>query len=470
MSAAAKKAPRQELVIQPQPGPQSQLAACTADIAFYGGAAGGGKSWALVTEAARWVKRTDFAAIFFRRTSKQIAGGGGIWEESMKIYPALKGRPIRTRLEWRFPSGATIQFSHLEHEQNKHDHQSKQYALICFDELTQFTEGQFWYLVSRNRSVCGVKPYIRAATNPDPDSFVRRLIAWWIGADGRPIPERSGVVRWFLRDPDTNELEWFDSEFDARRSAANDDREPLSFTFIAAELADNPILEQKDPRYRARLQSLPKVERERLLGANWNVRATAGQYFQRAFFEVVDAPPAPVEILKKVRAWDKAATEPNVNNPDPDWTVGVLYARTRDGTFWILNAVRDRRRPAGVEQMITNTASQDGKRVPVVLWQDPGQAGKMDVDHYVRLLSGHTVKVHRASHDKETYAGPVSSQAENGNIKVVRGPWNDWFFSELEAFPEGSHDDAVDTLSLAHLEVAEDAVDYLRRLSKIRSG
>jgi predicted phage terminase large subunit-like protein len=446
---------------RPQSGPQSQFCASIADVVIYGGARGGGKSWSLVFEAARNIKIPGYNAILFRRTSPELTGGGSIWEESQKIYPWLGGRPRENVLDWVFPSGARIEFSHLQYAKDAAAHQSKQYALICFDELTHFTESQFWFLMSSNRSTCGVRPYIRAATNPDPDSWVRRLIDWWIGDDGFAIPERSGVVRWFVRSGD--DLHWADSPEPLR--AMYPDQPCLSLTFIPATLDDNKALTDADPTYRGKLLALPRVLRERFLGGNWDVRPSAGMYFQRSFFEVVDEMPA--EVVRRVRGWDKAASKPTPEHPDPDWTAGVRYSKTPAGIFFIEHIERFREGPAGTESRIVNTTTGDGPLVHSVHWQDPGAAGKTEVDHYARLLSGYVVKSHRASKDKVTFCEPVSAQAEHGNVKVVRGEWNEPFFREAEAFPpepNKGHDDQIDGLSVSHLEITGSNLDRTRLL------
>jgi predicted phage terminase large subunit-like protein len=82
-----------------------------------------------------------------------------------------------------------------------------------------------------------------------------------------------------------------------------------------------------------------------------------------------------------------------------------------------------------------------------VLEQDPGQAGVAEVDYYIRALAGYAVRANVVTKNKETRARPVSAQAEAGNVKLVRGPWNEAFLRELENFPEGTHDDQVDALS-----------------------
>src|SRR4051812_4845056 len=195
--------------VAPQPGPQTAFLASRADIAIYGGAAGGGKSWALLLEPLRHVGVADFGAVFFRRSTVQIRNEGGLWDESAKLYPHVGARAREQALEWRFPSGASVSFGHLEHERNVYDWQGSQISLIGFDELTHFSARQFFYMLSRNRSMCGVRPYVRATCNPDADSWVAKLIGWWIDQEtGLPIPERSGVLRWFARVGE--ELVWAD--------------------------------------------------------------------------------------------------------------------------------------------------------------------------------------------------------------------------------------------------------------------
>lgn len=461
-------------VIRPQPGPQEAASASAADIVIYGGAAGGGKSWSLIFEAARYIRTPGYSAIIFRRTTKQVTGGGSIWDESQSLYPILGGVPREHRLDWKFGTGddepdATVEFGHLEHEKNKLDHQGKQYAGVFFDELTHFTETQFWYLQTRARTTCGVRPRVWGTCNPDPDSWVRTLIDWWIGDDGLAIPERSGVLRWFARLPDDS-LQWGNTQAETHAEAAKQVPElrledVKSLTFIPAGLDDNAILTDADPSYRATLMSMPRIERERLLGANWNTRAVAGMFFRRSYFEIVDHPPA--KPVKRVRAWDLAATEPTKENPDPDWTVGVLVSIDRDNVLYVEHVERLRKGPLGVERSVRNLAVTDGQKTHVAMWQDPGQAGKAQITHWKGLLLGYVLLVERAAKNKQEYAKPVSSTAEGGRIKVVRGPWNDAFLGAMEAFPppKGGHDDDPDAMSLAHLKLIRNNLERLRLLA-----
>jgi len=433
------------LEIRPQAGPQEQFLSSPADIVIYGGAAGGGKSWGLLLEPLRHVTTNPaFAAVFFRRNTVQIRNPGGLWDESRGLYPMSGGRPIANVLEWRWPFGGRIKFAHLEHEQTVYDWQGAQIPLICFDELTHFTKGQFFYMLSRNRSTCGVKPYIRATTNPDADSWVKEFIAWWIDQEtGYAIPERSGVIRYFIRVNDS--IVWADSPAELREQYGAD-VEPKSFTFILARLTDNQILLAKDPGYKANLMAQNAVERARLADGNWKVRPAAGMYFKREWCQIVDAAPSDLEI---VRGWDLAATEKNDLN-DPDSTASVKVGRSRStGRYCILHRSTMTVGPHKVEKAIVTTASADGRSVVVRLPQDPGQAGKSQAQTLVTKLTGYTVKITRPTGDKIVRFSPFSAQCEAGNVDVLRGPWNSELFDALEAFPEARHDDDVDACSEA---------------------
>jgi len=426
--------------IAPQSGPQEAFLGSAADIAIYGGGAGGGKTWALLLEPLRHRSLAEFTAVVFRRNLTQVKNPGGLWDESGKLYAPTGAKARAQALEWQFRSGARVRFGHLEHERTVFDWQGAQIPLLCFDELTHFSRSQFFYMLSRNRSMCGVKPYVRATTNPDADSWVAEFIAWWIDRDsGFPIPERAGKLRWFLRSGDA--LVWGDSPADLSERFPG--IPPKSVTFVPARLEDNPALLAADPSYRANLLALPTVERERLLSGNWRIRPAAGLYFRRGWCEVVEAPPAP---LKLVRYWDLAATAKTESN-DPDWTVGVKLGRDDNGTYWVLHVERLRGNPGEVEQLLRNTASADGKAVRIGIPQDPGQAGKAQAAYLVRRLDGFAVTAKSESGDKVTRFGPFSAQARAGNIKLVRGAWNEDFLTALEGFPEAAHDDDADAAS-----------------------
>lgn len=450
------------IAIRPQPGPQERYLATAADIAIYGGSAGGGKTWALLLEPLRHVDNPDFGSVIFRREAVQITNEGGLWDEAFRLYPLAAGSPKQApRPMFTFPKGGRVSFAHLNHESDVLDWQGAQIPLIEFDELTHFTREQFFYMLSRNRSTCGVRPYVRATCNPDADSWVAEFIAWWIDQDsGLPIPERSGILRYFVRVSDT--IHWGGSADELAAAHGVPASDAKSVTFIAASIHDNRILLEADPGYLANLKALSRVERERLFGGNWKIRPAAGLYFMRQDVHMLDEKPQ--DLHRWVRTWDLAATEKTEDNNDPDWTVGALIGRRPSQRIVIADVVRVRRKASDVRALVHRTAVQDGRHVSIRIPQDPGQAGKDQAQSYVTALQGFACFFRTVTGDKVIRAEPFAAQWQAGNVEVVRAPWNEALFAELEAFPEGGHDDQVDALSEGFngLTFSTIAPDYTR--------
>jgi predicted phage terminase large subunit-like protein len=245
---------------------------------------------------------------------------------------------------------------------------------------------------------------------------------------------------------------------------------PQSFTFIAAKLEDNPALVEEDPAYEGKLMALPYVDRMQLLHGNWNVRPSSGLYFKRSWFDTVEV--APASPVVRVRAWDLAATKVSSSNPDPDWTVGLRMSRDRDGMIYIEHMEILRGSPMEVERAVQNMANSDGRRYTVALYQDPAQAGKAQRSTFTRLLLGYTLFFQPTTKDKISFAKPLSSQAEAGNVKMVRGPWNERFLSQMEAFPPEppGHDDIPDAASLGFIVCANSNLARMKALAKWKSG
>lgn len=441
--------PEAPAVFKPQSGPQTQFLSTSADIAIMGGSVFGGKTWSLVYEPARHAHVPGFTFVCFRRVSPEIRNPGGLWDESLTIYPYLNGTPRESVLTWDFPSGANGRFAGLQHDKDVLGWKGAQICLLEFDQLEEFSEHMFWYLLSRNRSMCGVRPYVRATCNPDPDSFLAKMLEWWIDQEtGYAIPERSGVIRWLARDRDT--LVWADSmdemvaKLGPRRA-----RYARTFTFVLARLQDNVIGNQRDPDYEARIRLMPLVEQERLLGGdkggNWKIRAAAGNVFNRDMFEIVDAVPAG---LKPCRGWDKAATR-----GDGDLTSGIRLDKAADGVMYITDRVAGQWAPGERDRIIKNTVTQDGRGVPQRFAQDPAQAGVSDKIATTTMLNGYIVHHRRETGDKVLRAGPLATQVQAGNVKILRASWTEELLRYLHAFPtKGIPDDDVDALCNAYEE------------------
>jgi hypothetical protein len=230
-----------------------------------------------------------FKAVIFRRTTPQIKLPGGLWDTSMELYPLIGATPIDSLSKWKFPFDNSLKFSHLEYEKNIKDWQGSQVPFIAFDELTHFSRKMFFYLLSRNRSACGVKPYVRATCNPDPDSWVANFIEWWIDQDpdsnnyGFPIVERCGKLRYFISD--AGNLIWRDTpeeviidgwhiiEKQLEKAPKTDPYSLVkSVTFIPGSIYDNQKLLEKDPGYLGNLMAQDENTKAALLDGNWKIK------------------------------------------------------------------------------------------------------------------------------------------------------------------------------------------------------
>lgn len=320
-------------IIQPQPGFQEAALACEADIAIIGGAAGAGKTFALLMEILKNIEDPKFAAVYFRRTKETIRATGGLWDESSDLFPLFGGHPSESILKWRFPDpnnaakyGATVDFEGIEYEKDLSKWQGAQIPLILYDELTEFTEKMFTFMFSRNRGICSIKPYIRASCNPDPDSWVANFIAWWIDQNtGFPIKERCGVLRYMMNHKDR--IIWGDTPEEVilkcpeafageKFIESGISKEDLvkSVTFIPGDVYDNKILLQHDPGYLGNLSSLSEADQARFLDGNWKIRSDGMGLYD---YSAVDAMFSnELEENKQVSiGWDKN-TEIFVNSND----------------------------------------------------------------------------------------------------------------------------------------------------------
>jgi len=367
---------------------------------FYGGAAGGGKSDFLLTAALQYADVPGYAALILRRTFSQLSKADGLLARAQEWLngkaqgvDTMGGMPTR----WVFPSGARLEFGHCQREKDRFDYQSAAYQFIGFDELTQFSERIYLYLLSRLRRLEGssVPLRIRAASNPGN-----------IGHD------------------------WVKARF-----IDNDSPDRI---FVRASLSDNEHLDRE--AYAETLAELHPYDRAQLLDGNWDVRP-AGAKFRREWFRVI--PEVPSDVSNPLRYWDLASTEPDGTN-DPDWTAGAKMGRTPGGYFPILDMQHFRGSPHTVKQRVLQTAQIDGLETKQFIEQEPGSSGKFAIDDFRQLLAGFTMRSHRPTGDKLKRMDPLASQAEAGNVPLVNGPWVEPFLREIEMIPDAAHDDQGD--------------------------
>ena len=167
-----------------------------------------------------------------------------------------------------------------------------------------------------------------------------------------------------------------------------------------------------------------------------------GGLFKRSYFTVVDT--APIEA-RRCRGWDTAGTE-----NDGDYTVGVKMSITKEGIIYIEDVVRGQFAPDDVELTILNTAKLDGRKTMQREEKEGGSAGKGVTAARAKLLKGYDYEGINVGADKITRAKPFRAQCAAGNVRMVRGEWNEPYLQELEHFPVGKHDDQVDGSSCAY--------------------
>lgn len=175
---------------------------------------------------------------------------------------------------------------------------------------------------------------------------------------------------------------------------------------------------------------------------------------------IVEAAPVPANFTRRIRAWDLASTEAQAG-ADPDYTAGVLIGKHTDGTFWVLDVVRERLGPRGVRDLIKQTAQRDGKEVPIRIEREGGASGKLaSLSIIAEDLAGYSAVAVKPSAGKAERAEPWAAQIEAGNVRMVRTRHAGALLDEHRAFPNGKHDDMVDSASLGFAEVVKPGVVY----------
>lgn len=404
------------------------------------------------------VEDPHFRAVFIRNTRPQLISAGALVDESKGIYNHFKPKFRSDILQYTFKSGAQISFKAINSKADLDGYDGTQYTRIIFDEAqNQFGEESIVYLLSRLRSKSKLKHQLIMTANPRSDSFLKSWVEYCLDEDGVPKSGTEHRIRWFIRV--NNKQIWADSKEELLDKYP--DSKPLSFRFIPATVIDNPILLKNQPTYLANLKALRRIDQLRLLHGSWTAREEAAGYFKREWCELVDAPP--INPISRVRAWDLASTIPSDTNPDPDYTAGVKMSRDKYGTYYIEDVVRFRKRSGEVLEEIIAQASYDGREsTPVAVPRDPGQAGKGWTSYLLRSLSEHGIfakSVDSTTTGKLTRFLPLATLAESGNLKVVKGDWNEEFFAELEAFTgkRGKiHDDQVDAAADAFKVLARE--------------
>ena len=255
------------IIFEPNPGPQTFFLESSEQEILYGGAAGGGKSYAMLADPMRYFGNKNFRGLLLRRTNDELK------ELKWKAYdlydnPILKGKFKQQESVWVFPSGAQFWMTYLERDEDVKRYQGQSFTWIGVDELTQYPTPFAWdYLRSRLRSTDTTIPLsMRATSNPGGPGhgWVKRMFV---------DPAPANTTFW-ATDIDTSEVLKYPKKYQHGHPKAGQphplaDQPLFQRKFIPAKLYDNPYLTQ-DLAYEASLLSLPEDQRRQLLEGDWN--------------------------------------------------------------------------------------------------------------------------------------------------------------------------------------------------------
>lgn len=430
-----------------EPSPkQRQFLALDCLEAFYGGAAGGGKSEALLMAALQFVHVPGYSALILRKDTQRLQLAGGLIPRSLEWFSGRDATWNANRRQWTFPTSgppATITFGYLAHPLDKYRYGSSEFQFIAFDELTEFSEEDYLFLFSRLRKVkeLPVPLRMRSASNPGGVGHV------WVKQ--RFVSQESGDGR----------------------------------AFIPARIADNPGLDQDE--YRHSLSHLPSVLRERLMNGDWSVQEeglfradwlryyVAVETYSTEQLEIRDAAGRPVAVVPadKCRRFctiDPAGTSADkaresrgrpasysvVQVWDQPWGNEAKYLflrhswRGRVGFDGLCKVIREIHRAWRPEQ----------------LWIENEKLGQAAVDLLSADLPLETVAT--SGRDKVTRAAPLVLKFERGEILLpqLNTTWRQDFEAELLSWTgrDDQPSDQIDAAAYAAIIAAWNTPGVLR--------
>lgn len=306
-------------ILYPQAGCQEKFLATHADLTIFGGSRGGGKSFSLLIETLKDIYNPFLNAIILREEKPDLEN---LIDESNKIFEQY-GKYNRSKddMTWNFHYGGKLHFGIYSQpfSEFQKKYQGKQYAYIGIDEITHIPYRKFKYLMTDNRNAHGIRNRVYGTCNPDPDSWVRKFIDWWIGDDGSPIPERDGVIRYCFMEGNTpNSIIWGDTPEEVYKQCKRTidslwkpayaklgfDKLTMfikSVCFIYGKLEENIKLLASDPNYIANLAQQDEAQRGRDLGGNWDIRAGGDELLSREDMESFYTNPILTETMGRKR-------------------------------------------------------------------------------------------------------------------------------------------------------------------------
>ena len=287
---------RSPLNVIPQEGAQENNLNLDVDILITGGNRGGGKTFMLCFEPKYDSDNRGFNGVIFRKEKGDLDGA---IKTSMEIFDKSDGIYLKSGQAWQFRNGGKLKFTYFDssYEDFVKRFQGQQLPYIGIDEITQMPYDKFRYIITCNRNSHGIKNRIWGTCNPDPHSWVRRFIDWWIGEDGYPIEERDGVIRYcFFDGENPDDIYWGNSAQEVYDQCSNiidkayesAKLEGLDYgkeifikrvTFTRASLDQNKILLDSDPGYVASISTSEEARQVNLYG-NWNYKPTTNDVIE----------------------------------------------------------------------------------------------------------------------------------------------------------------------------------------------
>ena len=477
-------------------GPQWRASASGVYRLLYGGAAFGGKSAWLVAEALRSANLAPYRALILRES---LQDARDLIDKARELYRQLpqlyseRGGWNGTRSEFTFRSGAKVRFGYLRNPADIHHYDGPGFDDLFLDELVHFQEQCVRELLARARpNVPGRRVRIRCTSNPPRPSegkWVRDWWAPWLQRKTYPWPAKPGEIRYYLNthDADGNPaIAWLPPGADwrpfvaAHCNGSADAPKLRTATFIPATVLDNPI--GVSSGYAEDLKAQSYVRYLQLALGDWEAEYSAGNVFRSDWWGAplqVSGWLSPALVRCRVRYWDRAGTEPNPANPDPDWTAGVLLALTTSDQLVVEDVIHARFHGGLVDDLIGGVAGDPEartrletelrrRRLPVpaidppgtlcAVEEDPGQAGKAQAEAFLARMRGFRVAARavpaRSRGGKLDRADAASASVYHQRVRTVAAEWRQGFLAELAAFPplkDGQvHDDQVDAFTGAH--------------------
>ncbi|KKN04275.1 hypothetical protein LCGC14_1099040 [marine sediment metagenome] len=376
---------------------------------LFGGAAGGGKTDWILMAALQYMDVPGYSALLLRRTFPMLIKSDSLIPRSHEWLTG-RARWNEDKKTWTFPSGARLEFGHMQYENDKNAFQAAAYQFIGLDELTQFSRTMYTYMFSRCR-----RP-------KDPRVELSRV----------PLRMRA------TSNPGGKGHNWVKMRFVEPGSC-----DGVKRVFIPSLISDNPYLDQEE--YEEMLSELDPLERKQLMEGDWSSTISGGIIRREWFGRPMPILAAP-RIRQVCRWWDLAATaEEDSLEDDNDYSVGSKVGMV-DGYMYIMDVKRGRWSPMDTDRRIRNAADVvDGLGVVQGFDQDPGSAGKRDAGRFQRMLPRHKVVTERPTGDKLVRGRGFASACEAGNVFLIEGGWNEEFLAEMEAIgSDTDHDDQWD--------------------------